>query len=226
VRLKFKLKLSPAWVDQHIVEHGTRPADEYEIEFDLTKVGSAPLRKRLLIVHRRYEASRYLAVMPVPTSDPEELVATLEPWLDRHAPEPSTFADAMATWIAERGSPRLRLAHERGYKVNATYARERAAVEFSSYWVDTNGSALVNDRTDPSADALAVETDARGRAQASPHDGLVPRIVWMIRPPDDLAQSLGSQGKAFNATEAIHIANYLNRYSLYLPLPYPRDGGS
>lgn len=222
VRLKFAFRLSPEWVDRHIVEHGTQPARDFEFEADLTEIEEPDLRRRFLVAFHRYGVLGGRCHLEAPTDDPEAIVEALESWLDGQMPHADDFGFELALWVTEHGSPRLRTAHKRGYKVNATYARERAALEFPAYWVDTNESALIKDRTDPSTDALAAETEALEAVEASVHDGLVTRVVWMLQPPADLALWLSGKYKKFSHCEAVRISGYLGRYSLYLPLPYPR----
>jgi hypothetical protein len=222
VRLKFRFRLSPNWVERHIVEHGTRPAETYDLEVDLTELDSPSLRKRFLQAERGYQAMPGFPELDAPTEDVEVILDTLEQWLGGLG-ERQPFAIEMTQWIEAYGSPRLRTAHKRGYKVTSLYARERAAAEFPRYWVDTNGSAAWSERTDPSLAALGAETDERRHAAESPHPQLVPVIVWLREPPRDLDEVLEHADEDFMPGEAILISQYLGRYSLYLPLAHPRE---
>ncbi len=220
VRLQFTFQIAADWRERHVVEHGTRPAEKYTLAVELTELDSPALRRRWLDAHRGYDASPFFPELQRPTDDRDEVLEALEAWLVGQERRP--FEEVMEGWIADHGSPRLRTAHERGYKVNATYARERAKAEFPLYWVDTNKSAGWRERTDPSLEALALETGAEDEIAATEHD-LEPTIVWLTTPPDDLVQSLNRAGANFAAGEAVRIGGYLGRYALYLPLAHPRE---
>ncbi|HEV2813742.1 MAG TPA: hypothetical protein VGW10_10870 [Solirubrobacteraceae bacterium] len=224
MRLKFMLKLSPEAIERHVVERGTQPAEDHTFWVDLTELPTLELRKRVFEAHRAYMAKSGLPPLDAPTEDLETLLEAIETWVRSDPPARDAFATEMRAWVDAHGSDRLKLMVERGYKANQTYARERAASEFPVYWVDTNESARWRERTDPSAEALALETAERTYAATVSQD-LSPLIVWLTDPPAHLDQALTAKGVDFVAGESIHIAKYLGRYSLYLPLRYPREEG-
>ena len=135
--------------------------------------------------------------------------------------DPDRFEKEMKDWIKDFGSVRLRRAAERGYKVNATYARERAALEFPDFWVHTRPEEIWSERTDPSEDALELEQAVLARP-VSRADDLSARIVWLTGPPADLDENLEEAGEIFEPCEAILLRPYLGRYSLLRPLEWPR----
>jgi hypothetical protein len=123
------------------------------------------------------------------------------------------FRADMEVWVAQYGSERLRVATARGYKMNGTYLRERAAVELPGFLVDAAGDARWEERTNPSAQALHLETEAIAMARRSTPAGeqVLVEIVWLTKPPADHVPT----GPEFVSVEAVSIRGWLGRYDLF-----------
>lgn len=84
---------------------------------------------------------------------------------------------ASAAWSAEHGSERLRLCVAGGYACHKLYLQERAALELGEGWeVDTKDTAQIEDKANPSLEALKV-------VQSLPN-GFEGEVVWMTNPPN------------------------------------------
>lgn len=224
VSLSFRFKVDEAWIEEQIVATGKRPASIHELEIPLVEVDKPTLRRRLLHAERLLKAlATTLPILPRPETDPKRFVEAVESWLAEASRPPTAdeFGDEMRAWVDEHGSERLRMAVERGYKVNATYARERAALEFPGFWVDTSGAAKWRDRTDPSLRALELETATAHESNANHVSGVQIFIVWLIEPPTDLARWLDERDEVFDSGESLVVLNYLGRYTLVRPIDLP-----
>lgn len=116
------------------------------------------------------------------------------------------FRMEMAAWIREHGSERLKLAQDRGYKVSGAYVRERAAMEFPRFQVDTTQRAKWTERTNPSDQALALETEALNRADQ--FGFYSPRIVWLVRDLDARPLPPASRREVIVIPEYLGMPNY------------------
>jgi len=234
VTLRFKFDVSDDYIERTIDEQGMRPSRRWTVIFDLADVPAAlrgPLRK----AHALYMDVDPYPQIPAPTEDPEEFLTAIEPWMEQAAVEQKEeeareeerekekgVADArfrmeMKEWIRIHGSNRLRAAVQRGYKANTTYAMERSAKETPGFWVDTAGDAEWGERSDPSEEALALESEVQGRLTEQTAN-LEARIVWLTEPPRALDRWLEENDDAFEAQEAIVVTDYLNRYVLVMPV--------
>lgn len=158
-----------------------------------------------------------------PEADIAAFLDSLEAALGTDGSEdPRRFAEEMAKWIPALGSERLSIAFSRGYKVNASYARERAAKEFPTFWVHTGEPNIWKDRTDPSLAALEREGEVRGHVLDAGLERYGTRIVWLTEPPPGLDAWLESHDDDLEACEAILIPKYLGRYHLLEPLGLQR----
>jgi hypothetical protein len=227
----FKYDVSDAFIERSIDTLGVKQPKRWSIAFDLTDDSlNAAVRRRLRQAYEVYHAVPEFPLLPEPVDDVEAFLTQLEPWIveraDAVAPggganDPAEFDRRKEEWIAAHGSPRLRLGHERGYKVNKLYAQERARAEFPGAWVDTSGTAEFNERTDPSSDALELETEVDKRIERLKLP-LSSVIVWLTEPPRDLADALDERVEPFEPQEALAIFEYLGRYDVYLPVD-PED---
>lgn len=224
--VRFQVNVSSAWIEEQIIATGRRPATVYRIDFDLSEIESSDLRRRLYAAARACQGLLETITLDRPEADPEAFARAIESWLmlTGRGLSPDQFAAEMQAWISEYGSARLRTAAARGYKVNATYARERAAIEYPKFWVHTGQEAIWTERTDPSDWALRVERTTLTQVRDSGRQ-LDVRIVWLRQPPADLAAHLDDVGEVFESIEAIVIRPYLGRYTLVLPLGLPRPEG-
>jgi hypothetical protein len=237
VVLAFTYDVEQDWIDKTVDEEGLRPASRWEVTFDLSEVSSPELRKRLRLAHVYYEESPAYPVLPAPTEKPDEFANGFEAWraaVDEenaastaHSQAESesqelqnkAFEEDKATWVASHGSERLKLAVERGYKANRTYALERAGSEFPDFWVDTAEDMEWNERVDPSKEALDIEIQTRGTIETlGLDDGADTRIVWLTEAPRGVDKKLDESGEQFEPQEAVVVTPYLRRYSLALPV--------
>ncbi len=233
--LVFEVDVSDAYIEDYIETLGVEPPRRWSIEFDLQEVPPA-LRSALRKAHARYLSVDPYPSILAPTDDPEEFLDLITPWLEvveqeevaeereRQALEQQAeeqqkiFLSAMADWAHDQGSPRLKAAIERGYKANTTYALERAAREVPGFWVDTAGDAEWGDRSDPSEEALDLEKAVQHLLAAQGIKKQA-KIVWLVTPPRLLTRWLeDEQGEYFESQEAILVADYLDRYTIVLPI--------
>jgi len=224
VSVLFTFEVTDRWITEQTAATGKRPAKRYSLEVPLDEVPDQAVRRRLLSAERAYRAAARCAVLPAPVAEPEKLLEAIEAWLSTRFPGVSNeaFEDEMRRWAAARGSERLRMAIERGYKANALYARERAAAEFPRFWVHTGTSDLWKERTDPSLQGLRMAEVVESSLAGAPSDRLDVRVVWLVDAPRDLDEWLDRQGDVFLPAEAIVVRPYLGRYHLIQPLGLPR----
>lgn len=130
------------------------------------------------------------------------------------ATENVRFRLEMEEWVQIHGSKRLRAAVDREYKANTTYAMERAASEMPEFWVDTADDAGWGERSDPSEEALLLESAVQ-KHMAEHELDLETRIVWLTEPPRSLERWLEDE---LEAQEAIVVIGYLGRYDLVMPI--------
>jgi len=235
VVLEFEVDVSDAYIEDYIETLGVEPPRRWAIEFDLQEV-PPHLRSALRKVHARYLNVEPYPRFPAPTDDPEEFVDLISPWLEvmeqeeaaqrderlaeekRAEENQKQFHASMAEWAGDHGSPRLKAAIVRGYKANTTYALERAGQELPGFWVDTAGDLEWGERSDPSEAALDLEEAVQHRLDAVGVDRRA-KIVWLTEPPRLLLRWLEEeQGEDFEAQEAILVTDYLERYSIVLPV--------
>ncbi|HEX9966600.1 MAG TPA: hypothetical protein VGB06_01510 [Solirubrobacterales bacterium] len=237
VCLEFTYNIDQAWINKMIDDEGVRPSSKWKVEFDLSEVASADLRRRLRLAWEHYGDSEDYPVLPSPTEDPVEFAEQYERWrtsteLEKAAEEKeakktteiqkaesAAFAEEMSSWVAEHGSKRLKVAVERNYKSNRTYARERAAAEFPEFWVDTAEHLEWEERVDPSEEALDLEVRVRESIKSLGLDSKTDtRIVWLTEAPGAVDEILEEAGEVFEPQEAIVVSPYLHRYALAMPV--------
>jgi len=246
VKLSFKFTVSSDWIEEQLQETGVELPETWEVDFDLPEVPKV-FRGPLLAAHRQYVHLPGLPDFYAPVDEPEPFLEAIGPWLATSteqqqqeemqsralsAAEAQTvenFESERKTWISQHGSPRLKRAEARGYKVNRTYATERAAIEFPRFWVDTSAESEIRERTDPSTEALDLEQEVRAWMEVHNLD-FEPRIVWLVEPSKDLDEHIDQGSWLFEQQEAILVSGFLDRYILLLPvdedLHRPLESGS
>ena len=221
VDVEFQYTVSGEWIEQNIREQGIRMPRNWKVKFSLPEV-PAQLRIRLYRAHAQYKKMPGYPTFRAPTEDPEEFLVAIEDWIESAAADQTSddsFDGMRTSWIGAHGSDRLRIAQERGYKVNRLYAVERAAHEFPQFWIDTSNESVVRERTDPSMKALEIEDMVRKWIVDHELDErLDPKIVWLVEPPNELQERLEESGDYFEQQEAILISSYLGRYSVVMPI--------
>lgn len=233
VTMTWEYDVSEDWINAEIDRTGVKPSRRWAFDIDLSQDVIDPLqRHRLREAFDAYMQIEEYIELPFPTEDVDVLLHHVEPWLRAIAAKGSAEAEVLKerdrrrryfetnrqTWVEEHGSPRLRLALARGYKVNRLYTQERAALEMPGFWADTNDSADAAERTDPSAEALALETNVQQHLKASEIEGM-PRIVWLKEPPSAMAEAVEEHPwLVFESQEAVAVDDYLGRYRMFLPL--------
>lgn len=224
VTVRFSYYVSDAWIETQIAETGEKPAKRVTFDVGLKDVSDPDTRRRLLRAEAGSNAAPVYPTLPHPEHDVLAFLSQIEFWLSNRDPGHSSlaFEEEMRSWVADNGSARLKMAVARGYKANATYVRERAAVEYPSFWVHTANQDLWRERTDPSLDALEIERRVATRVAERGDTDLEVRIVWLIEPPKDLDEWLDARDEMFEECEAILLSSYLGRYSLLEPLDLPR----
>lgn len=81
-------------------------------------------------------------------------------------------------WIAEKGSPALRLGHEKGYACQKRFEQEWGAVELGpDYVLDYNGVVTAKDRSCPSESALKEQV----RIESLNLPGVTVQVCWLPR---------------------------------------------
>lgn len=116
-----------------------------------------------------------------------------------------------ASWIEAHGSDHLKEAFSRGYDSQRQYVIERAAADAPGWVVDFNGSAVWNDRSFPSVEALRVEDEADALADRLGDTGAATGVVWLTAPP---SASHDDDEMFFEQCEAVVVRRYLGRYDL------------
>ncbi len=184
-------------------------------DFDFAVSGGAELPKRPALDEATEDVETVLAAW-------EDLVSRALPvqaeWhgirdTDKKAAEDRrrTYLAVMDGWIRHHGSDRLRLAHERKYKVSALYLAERSAQEFPGFVADAKASW--EERANPTEAAIALETDTLQRASKL-DERLHVRIVWLTRWVDGTEYKTNDN----RPREAVIILNYLGDRTLIRPV--------
>lgn len=237
VKLQFQFDVSEDWIEEQLQETGMQMPERWEVEWDLPDV-PVDLRADLVQAHRRYLELPGFPVFYAPIDDPRQFLAALSDWIQAASEESQSeemqavalraaeselseqFDGQREAWIADHGSERLKAAARRGYKVNHTYAVERAAMEYPRFWVDTSTESEIRERTDPSIKALKLEDAVRAwmSTRSLDADGTEPKIVWLVEPPKELAEFAESNGWYVDQQEAISVPEFLGRYLLILPV--------
>jgi len=243
VVLTFSYRLSPRGEDRYVASKGTEPptrpfvrANLAELPPDL-RARAAALRKHLPPIPSEDSPLSLLGVtvpfLDESTDDPAVVIGAWEALLRkqqeerdataaaqrareaRAAEESRQFKEQMKWWVTDNGSEALRTAHARGYNVVGLYLRERVAKEFPGFELDTQKKAKWEDRANPSAAALNLETETLARASQTVPRGQV-RIVWLTRGIDGTNYKplvrLGGSGP--QPREAVLVQGYLGRYAL------------
>jgi hypothetical protein len=249
---EYQYVVSDEWIEEQVDDIGVEPPKVWHIVFELRDLPNRNVRRRARELREQWERIPEALELPEPTEDPETFLELLDDWIrewkhasaDRareQAAEQSRgrllqrqFESDMDDWIEGHGSPRLRLARERGYKVTSAYAKERAARELPESWIDTADRATWRERVDPSLEALQHET-LLARWMADRGMTLSIQIVWLVEPPSSMAEMLerGTAdepfGVEFDQQEVLLIAGYLGKYNAFFPIdrderaPVPDD---
>jgi hypothetical protein len=235
--LQFQFTVSEAWIEEQLEQTGMEMPDTWEVEFELPEV-PADLRPQLIGAHRQYLHLPGYPELYAPVDNPRAFLEAISDWIRQSTAEfereqatsqmlqaaearmTRAFDEERDAWIAEYGSERLRAASSRGYKVNRSYAIERAAAEYPHFWVDTSGEADLRERTDPTTEALNVEEAVKTLMSARELDNGEggPRIVWLVEATKELEDFAEANDWMIEQQEAILVPAFLGRYSLILPI--------
>jgi hypothetical protein len=112
----------------------------------------------------------------------------------------------IARWIQAEGSDELREALKAGYNVVGSYIRERARKEFPGFVYAPSGPELLDERANPTADALRLLKETQERANSFGYDSEV-RIAY--RKPGGIP--LHRQKEDLPLGEVIAVRGYLGR---------------
>jgi hypothetical protein len=235
VELIFKVTVSEEFVKECIDKEGMEPARKWGLQFDLAEVGTAALRHRLRRAWERYLDVEPYPEFPHPEGDPEAFLRVIEPWLDvveeeeaeaekiaaREAKEEKarmeTFGRELERWVSAHGSRRLRMAAERGYRTNTSYALERVSKEMPGFWLDSAEDCEWGERADPSEEALDIEQAFQAHLnEVDPELGV--RIVWLTEAPRSLDRMMEKEDLEFSPQEALIVSRYLGRYLIVMPV--------
>jgi hypothetical protein len=109
--------------------------------------------------------------------------------------EPKSREAEKLVWVEENGSKYLQKLLAYGYGADIQYAKERATLEYPSFWLDFDRQCQTETLECPSELCLELAIQARGRA------------VWLLNPPprDGLFEA---------KCEAIIVEHYLEHYRL------------
>lgn len=238
---EYAYRVSEDWVQDQIDAEGIEPPRFWAISFDLPDLPDAGARRRARLLRDEWLSIEGDMELPEPTEDVDAFLDLVEKWLSekkreqrvQHAEEvaeteeareeQTRFQSEMDEWIAEKGSERLRLARERGYKVTSGYAKERASKELPQCWVDTANRAAWRERVDPSTEALQLETAAVEWLEDHDLD-FSTEIVWLVEPPSAMVEARRDVQDDdvflldFEQQEAILISPFLSRYNVFLPV--------
>jgi hypothetical protein len=244
VKYTYTYTISDQWIEDRMDIEGIEMPKSWSISFSLADLPNPPERNRARRLWQMYQDIGQEPKLEAPTNDVLEFLNQFEEWAvlerERLAQEEHHRAQSeidreiavrefdreMADWIDRNGSPRMKTASKRGYKVTASYARARAREELPGCWVDTAGRAEFRERVDPSAGALQVESQLEDWLMASDLNLRI-RIVWLTSPPSGLAERYEGidideviAGEVdeweFEQQEAVLITGYLHRYEAYL----------
>jgi hypothetical protein len=236
VTLSFQFDVSDDWIEEQLIETGVKMPDEWETEFRLPDL-EPEARAAMIRAHRLYLQVEGYPQLHAPVDDPRQFLMAIADWLvvaaRRQSEEESLSASLSAEesaqardfeedrdrWIGEAGSNRLRTASSRNYKINRSYAIERAEAEFPRFWVVVGDDVEVRERTDPSEEALGLEDSVKAWMSRDPdRPPLEPRIVWMVEAPRELEEFAEENNWMIEQQEVIVIPSFLGRYSLILPV--------
>ncbi len=219
VVIEFEYELSDDSINDVIDQVGVRPPKRWRIAFNLANdVATPEARRELRQASEIYQAAPGIPTLPRVVKGADEFLQLIQPWLEaRRGPaleakaEASRFDREKEEWVAQYGSDRLRLALQRGYKINRTYALERAAHDIPGAWIDTADTADLRERTDPSMRALEFEEQVNDFFQRRGIDaeGV---IMWVAEGPRSDDQLL------LVDEEAVVVRNYLGRYTAIIPV--------
>lgn len=241
--LRFPYRLSDLGDERWIASHGSEPPKRPFVRVSLPEL-SPDLRARAAVLRKHLPAEpageveypllfTSIPVLDEATSDAAVIIAAWETHLRKQRQEEEAKAAAqrqreaqaaeesrlfkawMSSWITDYGSEALRTAHLRGYNVVGQYVRERTAKEFPGFEIDTQKKAKWEDRANPSAAALALETEALTcAAYGLPRPQV--RIIWLTRSIDGVNYKplvrLGGSGP--QPREAVVVVGFLGRYTL------------
>lgn len=237
VKLLFRFTVSDEWIANYVRETGSEPSPDWTVSFDLREIPDDDLRQQLCETHGLYSEVDWYPVLPYPTDEPEIMIQAIGNRFRQEAAERFQAQQHQAyieaarkaqsdewdqtrdRWIARNGSRRLQLASARAYKINRLYARERARMEFPAAWVDTGSKAKWAERLTPTEDALTVETEYAELIQLRGEgDRYSPRVVWLTEFPPDLRRWIEHNDWYVEGTETVIVEEYLDRYTLLLPV--------
>lgn len=231
VSYNFRYEIADQFVEDALDEEGIEVTKFWTIAFELRDLPNRDLRRRARAVADVYMETPGWPALPAPTEDPVAFIKASEEWineahqkLEMHQTDErgaiqqaEIFESERSVWVRQFGSRRLQRALERGYKVNRLYAQERVSREFRQYWLDTSGDAQIQERTDPTEQALDLEDVVREEV-ALRGIQMETRIVWLAFPPAELASRWDVPELEWEPQEAIMVLPYLGRYRLFLPV--------
>lgn len=209
----------------YVAQHGENSI-RYDFRVEDVSTLSMEEKMRVAQAHSRAQKSPRHAA-PVLSTFPENLADVLDGY-EEHAgskqksKEPSNHSSAFEQeqldWIEAHGSEHIKRAIDRGYHVTGLYARERAALEFPGFIVDTQNAVSLKERISPTAEALELEEEIEAKLNVLPsNNGEDVRIMWAA------GVHSGSQDADLSGIkrEVVVVSNYLGRYSLIKPVARP-----
>jgi hypothetical protein len=133
------------------------------------------------------------------------------------------FDRLMREWAEEKGSDRLKLGIEDGFRMTAVYLEERIAAEFPGFfaWSERKPKKPWKSRVGPTETALLGRREVQETLDAA-GAALRAEIVWMLEPPEEM-RSASWDTYTWDPTvtgpaEAIIVDGWLGRYVLIGPV--------
>jgi hypothetical protein len=207
VTLRIWLKLDQTSRARIAIETGRvlAPEKELELEFESFKPCNRELLVRIgglaesldlrFVQSGAYHSEFYVSGYPEQES---EWVVVLKRYLELMNTNTDEFRsrdEEKLFWVEQNGSKYLQKLLAYGYQADTQYAKERATLEYPSFWLDLEQQFKWRALDCPSEQTLELAIQACGRA------------VWLHNPPprDGLFEA---------ECEAIVVENYLERYWL------------
>jgi hypothetical protein len=120
-----------------------------------------------------------------------------------------------AAWIAGRGSKRLRLAAERGYKHDGLYRDERLANELPGFIAALPRRSEIKEIINPSEFALDLESQAIRRLEALGATNTTVKLVFVIIDSRDDSE--------LDDGEYVQVAGYLGQHTVWQSVAQAAD---
>ncbi len=233
IRLELSYGLTQRGIEDFVAEKAADPPERFTLEIDFSELDKDLRRRAYKIYERQTKFDPEIPplvellwpkfpALDAYTDDPATVIAAWEAYyVARTAAWEKAEEDArlktsilqgkrvafeieMGHWIRAKGSEQLKLGLDRGYKIATTYLRERAAIEFPGFSVDTGGKAKWQERANPTLKALKREGEAL-ESQLAMGTSYKIRIVWLVK------EMNSSDAKK---REVIVVPEYLQLYTL------------